>query len=245
MSWTRPYYQAGGGEPSLLWVVFGDFEPLRLDPAVHRTRGLPDGISLRSVDRAAVDFPDFLTRDLLGDRLDAELPDLADEVRHAPAVRVLEGAPGPAARMDWLAEVVGVTVALLERGGVAVVDPVALRWWSEDALRDALFDVPTLDPHAVVRRFASIEPSGTWWMRTRGMRLFGRPDVSLRGVHPDDRAAAEEVLGRLVSAQAAGAVVPADQVVAWEGRAWRCRAAGAPDDPDFLNVHLALEEVSP
>ena len=54
---------------------------------------------------------------------------------------------------------------------------------------------------------------------------------------------AERFLSALVTAQIDGAVLPTGDAVELPGRSEpvRCTAAGDLDDPDFINVHLALE----
>jgi hypothetical protein len=75
----------------------------------------------------------------------------------------------------------------------------------------------------------------TVWIHSRGLRAFGRPDVSIRNVPQDAMAAASELCNRLIETQAYGAVIPDGPV---EGMT--AHTTGTLEDPDFNNVHIEL-----
>lgn len=230
----RRFWEPGGGEPDVGWIVLGEIEA----PPVTI---LPAGLRMRAVDRGDPAFPAFVGQGLLGELLDAEQPDLADAVREAPHARLITGSPARSETFAWLGDLAAAVAALFDAGAVALVDPLAFLWWSEADLRANLVD--RFDPLQLVRLLQSPEANGTTWLHTRGSRILGRPDVSILGVEDDDREVALEVVRRMVIAHEQGAVVPEGQLVTWEGRTWVCRHAGAMDDPNFNNRHLALERV--
>ena len=89
----------------------------------------------------------------------------------------------------------------------------------------------------------SAEESGGHWFHTRGMRKFGRPDLSIHNVRNDYQKGAIEVCDRFIGLQAAGGRIP-------EGHEIRvtslpgglvCHHKGTLDDPDFNNVHVEIQ----
>ena len=86
------------------------------------------------------------------------------------------------------------------------------------------------------------QSDGLVWLHTRGMRLFGRPDVSMHGVRPEDVGAVAEILNRFIGAFSQGAVVEDREEFSLEllpGRAV-CELRGDLEDPLFHNVHLEV-----
>ena len=86
------------------------------------------------------------------------------------------------------------------------------------------------------------DPSAGSWLHTRGLRTFGRPDVSVRGVPAEGMQGALEMVNRFVQMQAAGHRIPEGQPISMQGVPGGMRVAhgGSTDDPAFNNVHFEL-----
>jgi hypothetical protein len=80
------------------------------------------------------------------------------------------------------------------------------------------------------------------WFHTRGLRKFGRPDLSVHRVPPQYREAVIDLLERSIEFQAFGGVNAGGQEVRMKTlpRGMTCHQAGDPDDPDFNNVHVEI-----
>jgi hypothetical protein len=225
-----------------MWILFGDWSAADR-PFAPVPVTLPPAIDLLDLEPLDTRFPAFARRDGLAERLAADVPDLDEAVREAHQARVLVGAIAGHETLDWLRELTQAALALFEAGGIAMLDANGFRWWSEDTLRARLIE--EREPRHLVRWIASAEGTGIW-LRTAGLATFGRPDVSVRGLAPEDRPAAEEVVGRLVSLSVDGARVPDGQEVAWDGRTWRCRVRrDGPDAAAFAgNAWVELQRVA-
>ena len=72
----------------------------------------------------------------------------------------------------------------LDHGGVAVYDPQMFEWWSPKKWRERIFSPagPVPRHHTVI--LVSEDAPGTEWIHTRGLRKFGRPDLSVHRVPP-------------------------------------------------------------
>lgn len=77
----------------------------------------------------------------------------------------------------------------------------------------------------------------------RGLRQYGRPDLSVRGVGPQHIDAVTNMIERFIEMQAYGGVVREGQEVHMRGLppGGVCHHRGSLDDPDFNNVHIAIE----
>jgi hypothetical protein len=85
-------------------------------------------------------------------------------------------------------------------------------------------------------------PDGSLWVHTRGLRLFGRPDLSIRAVPADQLDRANRFCQALVERLARGLRIPDDATMdlgAGLGSVTFARR-GHLDDPEFNNVHFAV-----
>src|SRR5690606_18758997 len=109
--------------------------------------------------------------------------------------------------LDYFRDTVGVVTWLLDAGGVCVSDPQMLWLWPADEWRDEAFGGGELNPDRHTTIMVSPEDGGTSWYHTRGMRKFGRPDLSVRGVGFGHADAVSLLIERLIEFQALGGVI--------------------------------------
>jgi hypothetical protein len=101
--------------------------------------------------------------------------------------------------------------------------------------RGVIFAPDKPQPRLHVNVFHGAEDNETVWLHSRGMRAFGRPDLSIRYVPQHAMAAASELCNRLIETQAYGAVIPDGPL---EGMI--AHTTGSLEDPEFDNVHIEL-----
>lgn len=245
-NWPRPQWQDSGDEAFLLWFVFGDFgADFQVDAGRYRTRGTPPGVEVvRYVNRELAKWDGYPLSGTLGRLLWEEDARLFERAKQAGECVMLRGIVEDPSDLDPLRDLVGTITALVDHGGVAVVDPQVLsmydpaEWHRRYFARDA-FDVRD---HVLILCSEDEQASGRLHVHTRGLRKFARPDVSVRNVPPDAANLAGELAERFVSFQSAGGVVEEGRQVEIDGLpgGLRVRHAGAEDDPEFNNRHLAL-----
>ena len=244
--WPRPQWSSSGEQAFLLWFVFGEFEPdFKIDAPRYRTRGTPAGIEVvRYTNRELAKWDGYPLAGTLGALLYDEDSRLFERAKAARECVMLRGTLADPADLDNLRDLVGTITALTDLGGIAVVDPQTLsmfdagewrrRFFATDAfaVRDHVLILCNEDDHAV----------GRLHVHTRGLRKFARPDISIRNVPPAAAMVAGELAERFVNFQARGGVIENGHVVEIEGAAAgiKVRHAGALDDPEFNNRHLAL-----
>ncbi|HVK73979.1 MAG TPA: hypothetical protein VM734_11700 [Kofleriaceae bacterium] len=245
-SWPRPLYRDGGGQPFVFYKLHGDFSTMpRVSRAVHRCAGVPVGLELfvttREVDPAFFEFglTGVFAKDLE--------PALADALAAAPHALIIRGEVRDAATLDYLRDVIGMCTAMLDGGALAVFDPQILTWWTPARWREQVFapGEPAIGRHAMI--LVSEEPDDPHraWVHTRGLRLFGRPDLSIHRVPTELMPVMKELCDRFIAMAAAGAVIGDGQPIRMEALPgdWRCFHAGSFDDPDFNNVHLDIRRL--
>lgn len=248
-TWERSYYEPGGGDAYVFYTVFGDFGNLlrefRLSRSRYCSNGVPSGIDLwgckRPDDR---EYLDGFLEGPVGKRLEERSPDLFASVRKAPAGIVVRGSIPDPETLNYLRDLVGVLTYLLDNGGTAILDLLTVEWWTPERWRAQIFDPHAAVPthHVSILETHEEDQGESRWFHTRGMRKFGRPDLSIRNVPAEHREAVVEMFNRFITLQALGGIIPEGQEIriADLPASMTCHHAGDMDDPDFNNVYLEI-----
>lgn len=239
-SWPRPRYSHGGGD-ALVWIeIYGNWDETQtpISASKHNSAGLPDELIAQ------------LTDNDNGAAWEGAMSQLAQQsnplawqtVLDAPQKLVIRGEISDPNSLDYLRDVTGVIAASLESGGQAVFLPQILTAFGAHEWREQFFGAgfePT--QHTVI--LVTPQDDGRTWLHTRGMRLFGRPDLSCRDVRTDELEGLQSIFNGLMRMMAAGAHIPNGQPVraADSEEVLRCTNRGSLDDDEFNNHHLALE----
>ena len=243
-SWERGHYSPGGGDAFLFYVVFGKFpQPLELSTIKYRSNGVPPGINL-GFHRNWMDEPTLNTsiQGYLGQIL-RETPGLYEDISSSPECITIMGTVADPENLNYLRDTIGLIMALLDKGGVGVYDPQRFAWWSRASWSEEIFEVDdSFLAHCIILLSEEENSSNTKWVHTRGLRKFGRPDVSFRGVPEEKLDAAVRLCERFIQHQALGLLVPEGQQIKMadlpDGMV--CKHGGDLGDPDFNNVHFEI-----
>lgn len=244
-AWQRPHWQANDETALLQFFVFGRFGAGRAPSKDYGSPGLPASVSLSSYDHHALrSWEGYPLKGALGDLLKRDSPQAYRLAVDAPQVLVLHGELPDAADTGYLRDTLGVMTALLDVGGVAVIDPQIL----------SLFDAAQWRRHYLIEGGAPVrhhllilkdqEPDedARYWVHTRGLRKFARPDISLRRVPAGMLDQAGLLCERLAELEALGAQFVDGQRVEVEGLAegLTVRLSGDLNDPQFNNTCVEL-----
>ncbi|TAN02854.1 MAG: hypothetical protein EPN36_15205 [Rhodanobacteraceae bacterium] len=242
--WTRPHWSRDEAKAMLLYFVFGTFaaEP-QLDLSAHASAGLPLAVEMRRIPKAMLAHWDgHPLRGALGDILREGNPEAFEAARKAPECLMLRGELSDSDSLGYLRDTLGVVSALLDAGGVAVVDPQMLEIFSAEDWhrRYAGAEVSVSRNHVLI--LCQDDAGGSAWIKTRGLRKFARPDVSIRRVPQTEVQRAGAVAAQLVELQARGMRFGDGSVVEAEGvpDGLKITRGGSLDDPEFNNTHLEL-----
>lgn len=244
--WDRPNFVRGEGDPFLFYVVFGEVNATTpLSRGKYRSNGIPDGMQLMSYGpQNHPEVPASFQQGYLWDEFAAEDPELAHTVSQSSTCMVLRGSPTDSSSLNYLRDIVGLITYFLEQGGCAAYDPLMFRWWNSADWKTTLFEpgAPVPLRHTVILTSEEDDPSLTWF-HTRGLRKFGRPDISIHNVPEHLTTGAIALCNRLIEHQAQGQVVPDGQQIRMSSLpdGGVIHHAGYMDDPDFNNIHLDVK----
>jgi hypothetical protein len=243
-NWERPNFEPGGGDAVLFYALFGAIkEPLALSRAKYRSNGAPSGTQVGKFARDAADgvFASFFEGPF-GALLDQTSPELATALRAARDCMVIKGTVQDPPTLNYLRDVIGTMACIVDAGAIGILDMQALAWWDAKDWRRDVFEAE-FDPANHVALLGSEDERGLW-LHTRGLRKFGRPDLSYRGVTEETQAPVVEMFNRLIGLQVRGGRITEGQAIKMDGipAGTTCHHTGSEDDPDFNNVHV---EISP
>ncbi|QJW96325.1 hypothetical protein [Frigoriglobus tundricola] len=244
-SWPRPHFTPGGGNPLLFFAVFGAFD---LNDPFHRSKyrsnGPGDWLAVNHLTRA--ESPEVFASYQSGPiwkMFDQDVPVTAAEALQVPEAVAVRGEVTDPDTLDYFRDAIGVVTWLLDRGGVSIYDPQRFWLWSADEWRDEIFapGEPQPQEHTVI--LVSEDEGEATWLHTRGMRQYGRPDLSVHGVGATHIDAVTQMIERFIELQAYGGVIPDGEEIRTRGLppGGVCRHRGNLEDPDFNNVHIAIE----
>lgn len=245
VSWPRPHYTRPGGNPFLFYVVFGRLaQPIEISRTRYRMSNVPAGLDIVEYRlEQQREYIESFRSGYLWDEFKRTDPALAARAGAEESCVVLRGAFADSPTLDYFRDTIGLITWILDRGGIAVYDPLMFRWWSPTTWQERVFAPATAMPHRHTVILTSPEPAGTEWIHTRGMRKFGRPDISFQGVPAELKAGAVELCERFIEFQALGGVIEDGMEIKMHTLppGLRCHHRGSLDDPDFNNVHVAIE----
>ena len=248
-SWPRNSFQPTGAKALVWYQVYGRFpDTIEISRSKYRCSGIPEGIEVRNYRRTDGEgaVTSFLTRPFFAAGLKRELSELAAAVEAAPEYTIIRGETPDSTSLDYLRDVVGLVTWFLDNGGLAVLDPQTFRWYDREKWRSELFgpNVPVPRHHVVIvySEEDGIADESLFWLHTRGMRKFARPDLSVHDVPAQYRGAAIDLLNRLIEIQAFGQAIAEGQPVNMQSLppGMTCRHAGSLNDPDFNNTHIEI-----
>ena len=169
----------------------------------------------------------------------------AEQAQAAPLAVALHGQVAQHESLDYLRDSLEVMTSLIGHGAVAVYDAVTQTWYDSTAWERMVDQGTLLNPFDHVRVIDNPDEDETSWLRTQGLRKFGRPDVSVRTVKAAHRDGAHKMLDRFVNHLALGGLPEQGREVTMEGLGtYRFGTVeGGPDNSTFHNHFVELEKV--
>jgi hypothetical protein len=241
-TWERPRFEAGGADAFLLYVLYGEFAAnAPVSRLEYRTEGLPAGVEVRKLTQEQSSDLPFIAGEI-AKVVREESPEIFDQAVAAPECLMIKGAVADPPNLNYLRDTIGMIAWWFDHGAVAALDVQRLKlyeptaWWL-----DLFAPFPLrIANHVVI--LASEEAGGTRWLHTRGMRKFGRPDLSIHRVGLEQQGAVVEMINRFIAWQAEGGRVAEGQEIRIEGLpgGMTCHHCGSVDDPYFNNSHLEI-----
>lgn len=241
-AWQRPHWQPSDEDIALQFYVFGQFGDGRVPSEPYGSDGLPPGIELTSYHHNALrQWEGYPLKGGMGRMFKDDAPEAYKAAIESPQVLVVRGRIKDSADTGYLRDTMGVLAGLLDVGGVAILDPQILGLFSAAEWRRHYLvrDGAPIRNHLLILRDEDETADGRYWIHTRGMRKWGRPDVSIRNVVEHDSDRAGVLAERIVELMALGAHFVDGQALEIDGlTGMTARLGGSEEDLDFNNTFV-------
>jgi len=243
--WDRRFYSQAGGRPYLFYVAFGKAEgPFTVSASKYRCAGLPPGLEVMGYGPDS--HPEQVERfreGYLWNELKAEDAGLAKQIAAEKSCLALQADLEDSPNLNYFRDTVGFLTYLLDHGFCGIYDPFMFRYWSRKRWRSEAFEPAGPAPRNHVLTLYDGDGEGTEWFHTRGLRKFGRPEISVRHTLAKYRDGVMDLIDRLIEFQAFGGIIEEDKEIRLGAlpAGMRCHRRGDLEDPEFNNVHVEVE----
>lgn len=242
--WKRERFERPLDSAYLFYVVYGNFNvDFNLSGKKYQTKGIPIGIDLMNYGPET--HPEVLESFLNGyawDELKKNVPALSNQIKEAKECYIFKGSVADTDNLNYYRDLIGLITYLLDNGGVAVYDLQVFTFWSKNDWIEKIFKPKAPQPRQHVLILCSDEENGTKWLHTRGLRKYGRPDLSIHNVSKENEEATLDLINRFIEFQAHGGIVDKNSKIDMKSlpQTMWCEPKGNLEDPDFNNKHIEI-----
>ncbi|NJM66103.1 MAG: hypothetical protein HC851_10765 [Acaryochloris sp. RU_4_1] len=244
-TWERKHFVDGGGEPFLFYVVYGEVDSsIALSSEQYRSEGIPSGIDVMSYSADSdLDVITSFREGYVWDKFVAKNPKYAQQIKDCETCIVIKGTPHESRTLNYLRDTIGLITFMLDHEGCAVFDPQILRWWHPSEWKEGIFNpaAPAPTQHVVILK-SEESLSNRYWLHTRGMRKFGRPDISVHNVSLQMEQVVIDLCNALILREAYGSVIPEGERLSFSAFSPEVLVTyhGGLDNLEFNNFYIEL-----
>ena len=194
----REYYQDIGYKPFLFFIIFGvSGEQLEVSKKKHKVDELPEALDIRTLTRAENgDYIDGFFTGSFGNVLKSKDESIFERCRTAEKCVVLQGEIMKDSTLDYMRNVIGIIQAFVDKGAIGILDPQTISLYSSVEWTDRFFD-KEINAQKHVKILYSKDDDG-YWLHTRGMLEFGRPDIGIYSVSEDKVHDYEQIMNQMI-----------------------------------------------
>jgi len=198
MSNGRQYYEDIGYKPFLFYVVFGvSGDELEVSRTKHNVDGMPEGLDIISLARPDhSDYIDGLIGGGIGEHIKKADSDLYETCRACDKVVIMRGEIADDSTFDYMRNFIGICEAFIDKGAKGILDLQTFTLCSPKEWTDRFFGKDVNAQNHVLIMFSK-EDDG-YWIHTRGMAEFGRPDYGISKVPEDKLEDYKQVIDQMV-----------------------------------------------
>ena len=198
MSNERQYYEDIGYKPFLFYVVFGvSGDELEVSRTKHNVDGLPEGLDIISLARPDhSDYIDGLIGGGIGEHLKKADSALYESCKACDKVVIMRGEIADDSTFDYMRNLIGICEAFIDKGAKGILDLQTFTLYSPKEWTDRFFGKDVNAQNHVLIMFS--KEDDRYWIHTRGMAEFGRPDYGISKVPEDKLEDYKQVIDQMV-----------------------------------------------
>lgn len=208
MNFDRSYYNTGGFEPFVYYVIFGVSDELgKISRAHYQVDELPAGLEFLLYSKRNPEQKELIynfCEGSYGNILDQKSGSLARETRLSRDCMLIRGNVASYKDLNYLRNCIGIIQSFFDRGAKSVLDVMTMTWYSPTEWKDVFFG-KEFNVFEHVRLLVSEVGEDGYRFYTQGMVKFGRPDINLINVSGAEVPLAKLIIEQMIYYAAHGA----------------------------------------
>ena len=239
----REYYKDLNYKPFLFYVIFGvSCDKLQVSASRHHVDGIPDALEIADLNRDEHnDYIEGFFTGTLGKVLRNNNAELFDKCRSERNCVVIRGDVMNDESLDYLRNIIGIGKAFFEQGASGILDMLTFTIFSEEEWTEKFFEKEiNAQDHVLIMMS---EEDGRYWLHTRGLAEFGRPDLSIYADNKEDCGVCMQILNQMVFYSGQGVFFNGDATLhTHDGHSYKVRAEFVDDfdNDDFNNAYCKI-----
>ena len=226
----REYYEDIGYKPFLFYVIFGvSADQLQVSREKHKVDEFPEGLDIASLSRPEhSDYIDGIMGGEIGKILKNEDSALYEKCLKTDKCVIIKGSIVKDDTLDYMRNVIGIIQAFIDKGAAGVLDLMTFTLYSTSEWNKRFFEQDEVNAQNHVLIMFSKEDNG-YWIHTRGMAEFGRPDYGISNVPENKLEDYKQVIDQMVFYGGQGIVFKGTaKLHTFNGKTFRVK-------PEFVN----------
>jgi hypothetical protein len=248
--WERVYFNEPYGKPFLFYVLFGSdkIENLQVSKNKHNIDGMPNELEIENYNKinnsVHKNYIECFYEGYFGEYLKRKNNLLYKKVINCNNVTVVKGEFEDNNTFNYLKNTIGIIQAIIETDITAILDPQIIEWYDPREWSVKYFEPKSPNVFDHVKILSSCDNNVTW-LHTRGMRKFGRPDLSIKKVIEHKQDLGIEIINRFIQAYAYGLIPDETKEIKLKNmeKGVFGRILGDYDNIDFNNYYFEIEEI--
>ena len=194
----RKKYTDIGYKPFVYFAIFGvDNDALKVSKSKHHVDEIPEGLEVYSYSRPEhAEYIDSFFAEPLGGILREDEPELFAACKDTNECVIIRGDIAEDSTFGYMRNIIGMVQAFIDNGAVGILDLLTFSLYSPSDWTELFFE-EEVNAQNHVKILYSKEEDG-YWLHTRGMLEFGRPDYSIQGVSDSCIDEYEQILNQMI-----------------------------------------------
>jgi hypothetical protein len=247
--WQRNYFDKPYNNPFLFYVLFGTNNISQLKPSKnkHNINGMPEELEIinysKENDEQKIYIEGFY-KGYLGKCLEEKNGELYKRIISCNNVTVITGEFVDSETFDYLRNTIGIIQALIETEITVILDMQIIKWFEPNEWSEKYFKPKSPQVFDHVNILYSNENGGLW-LHTRGMRKFGRPDLSIRNIVENKMELGIEIINRFIEIFAYGLIPNETKEIKIKGmeKGVFGKILGGYENIDFNNYYFEMDKI--
>jgi hypothetical protein len=249
--WERIYFKNPYEKPFLFYVLFGTekVSALNVSKSRHNVDGAADELKIINYNKMHSEehknHIEGFYNEYLGRFLKEKSGLLYEKVINCDNVTVVTAEFEDCNTLNYLKNAIGVIQAIIETNVTAILDIQILKWLEPEEWTKRYFEPKAPNVFNHVTLLSSNNNDNSIWLHTRGMRKFGRPDLSIKKATKNKEDLGIEIIKRFIRAFAYGLIPDETKEIKLKNmeKGVYGKLLGNYENLDFNNYYFEIEEI--